>query len=162
MTAAYTHILEARIAHLERALKTIATIEHCDECNAYGDPDEPFSEEKILQHRLDHPVTHETTFFGLRKLLCTECAERVAQAHRKAESKGSGKQPEVVPYSGERRITTALALDALKDQPTTPAQPTTAQAVAVVHNISMTRVRVLWDKLAEELGIIRAAEEEPK
>lgn len=150
-------VRKVRIEQLERALKQIATIEHCNECDTYGDPDTPFTEDEILQHRLDHPVTHETVLWGHPLFLCTSCAERVALNRRKAESKGSGKQPEVVPYRGKphfvhiARLALAQGITAPKEPAPTEEPTASAPAVRVVASGQIARFR---SSLINAIGII--------
>lgn len=60
-------------------------------------------------HRL---ATHQTTLFGAPVYLCAEHATQREASHRKAKSKGCGKQPPVVPYV-EENPAIAIALEAL-------------------------------------------------
>lgn len=72
------------------ALQAIAALAPtCSE----GDCDDNY--EAKGAHRL---ATHETTMWGVPVYLCAEHASARETSHRKAESKGSGKQPAVVPY----------------------------------------------------------------
>ena len=60
-------------------------------------------------HRL---ATHETKLFGAPVYLCAEHAVNREASHRRAESKGCGKQPAVVPYV-EPNEAIRIALDAI-------------------------------------------------
>ncbi len=77
-----------RIEALEEALRSIADLApECDHCTDLEEPPRP-----------KRPITHETTLWRLPVYLCAEHAPDRVASYRKAESKGSGKQPDVVPY----------------------------------------------------------------
>ena len=88
------------VRRLKNALGEIGALgDFCEECEISGAP----------------PATHLTTqtLTGIPIFLCTDHAEQAREAHRKAESKGCGKQPEVVEHEQDTAVTLALAaLDA--------------------------------------------------
>lgn len=83
------------VERLKRALGLIAELgDRCEDCDP---PD------TIATHVTANPVT------GLPIFLCAEHAEDARAAHRKAESKGCGKQPDVEEHEQETAVTIALA-----------------------------------------------------
>lgn len=86
---------------LRRALGRVAELgERCEEC----EPTEaPYATHVVI--RRDFSV------HGLEEYLCPQHAEEARQAHRKAESKGCGPQPEVQEHEQETAV--LIALEAL-------------------------------------------------
>lgn len=79
---------------LRASLQSIADLApECEECRDLEEPPVP-----------KRPVTHETLFNHVLPIqFCAEHAPIRAGRLRRAESKGSGKQPEVVPYCEPNR-----------------------------------------------------------
>lgn len=95
----------AEVDRLKTALGEIAALgDFCEECEPHGAP--------VATHLTACAVS------GIPVLLCAEHAEEARQAHRKAESKGCGKQPAVIEHEQDTAVTLALA--ALR---TTAAKP---------------------------------------
>ncbi len=70
----------------------------CDDCP-----------ELYAEDAIPRVVTHETSLFNLPVHLCEEHAPERAESYRRAESKGSGKQPPVVPFVESRATQIARA-----------------------------------------------------
>jgi hypothetical protein len=85
----------AEVRGLKEALGEIAALgDVCEDCEVHAAP--------MATHVTQSPVT------GIPVFLCAEHAEDARAAHRKAESKGCGKQPDVEVHEQELAVTIAL------------------------------------------------------
>lgn len=102
--------VEGEAKTLRVALEAIVDLApECDHCSDYDPAPRP-----------KRPITHETTLWGLPVYLCAEHAPDRVASYRKAESKGSGKQPDVVPYVEQNQaIEIARHALAAKQEPPT-------------------------------------------
>jgi hypothetical protein len=88
--------LRAENERLKSALGQVAALgDFCEECDPTEAP----------------PATYLTTHVlaGIPIFLCAEHAEEAREAHRKAESKGCGAQPNVVEHEQDTAVVLALA-----------------------------------------------------